>query len=367
MSKDDLQKHIGMFSRFPINGTFELTGRCNLNCRMCYVHVDQRRINELGYRERTAEEWISMARQIFEAGTFKLLLTGGEPMLRSDFCKIYEAIARMGFYITLYTNATLVNSEIMEMLQRYPPHTLGITLYGVSPNTYKKVCGSAEAYERMMSGLEQLLTLPSHIELRATIIKDNLNEADEIEKFIKSFGERVTFNINQTIFRSGRGSIGDPASCRLSPKQNAEFYCNRYRNMMEDYIQNPEKLTELRLDQEKSEQKKKESEKQIQKNMPYGCHAGYQDYTITWDGRLLPCSLFGNCYTEPFEEGFMQAWQRLESVMPKPAFPQKCRECKVKQFCGVCIASRYCETGDINGIPEYFCELAEVYNKLLDK
>ena len=261
---DNLQSHKEMPRRLPINGTFELTGRCNLNCRMCYVHVDQQRINELGYRERTADEWIDMARQIFEAGTFKLLLTGGEPMLRPDFGKMYEAIAQMGFYITLYTNATLVNDQVMEILQRYPPHTLGITIYGVSPDTYKKVCGSAEAYERMISGLERLLRLPSHIELRATIIKDNLDEADKIERFIKSFGDRVTFNINQTIFQSGRDSIGDAASCRLSPKQNAEFYCNRYRNMMEDYIQNPEKLTELRLDQEKSEKKTNESEKQIQ-------------------------------------------------------------------------------------------------------
>lgn len=26
--------------RSPVNGTFELTGRCNLSCRMCLVRVD---------------------------------------------------------------------------------------------------------------------------------------------------------------------------------------------------------------------------------------------------------------------------------------------------------------------------------------
>ena len=34
------------YNRSPINGTFELTGRCNLNCKMCYVHVDQKRIQQ---------------------------------------------------------------------------------------------------------------------------------------------------------------------------------------------------------------------------------------------------------------------------------------------------------------------------------
>ena len=176
------------YNRSPINGTFELTGRCNLNCKMCYVHVDQKRINTRSSVERTAEEWIDMARQVFEAGTFRLLLTGGEPILRPDFCEIYQAIAKMGFYITLYTNATLISPQIMEVLKRYPPHTLGITIYGVSSDTYKKVCGSSEAYDRMMEGLDKLLSLPSQIELRTTIIQDNLEEAAQIEKFIKSFG-----------------------------------------------------------------------------------------------------------------------------------------------------------------------------------
>ena len=325
--------------RMPISGTFELTGRCNLNCEMCYVHVDQQRIQKLGYRERTADEWISMAQQIFDAGTFRLLLTGGEPMLRPDFCQIYEAIG--------------------------PPHTLGITIYGVSPDTYKKVCGNSDGYHMMMSGLKMLLTLPSHIELRTTIVKDNLDEADKIEKFIKSFGNRVTFNINQTVFQSGRDSIGDAAKCRLSPQQNAAFYCNRYCRMVDEYVQNPEKRTELRLNQEAHEPKEPAPQEAVMDHMPYGCHAGYQEYTITWDGRMLPCTLFGGCFTEPFAEGFEQAWTRLETVMPKLLLPEQCRQCSVQQFCGVCAASRYCETGDVNGIPEYFCQLAEAYTKLL--
>ena len=73
---------------------------------MCLVRVDQNRIRELGFRERTTEEWIHMAEQAAEAGTLNLLLTGGEVLIRPDFCEIYEAIAKMGFLLTVYTNAT---------------------------------------------------------------------------------------------------------------------------------------------------------------------------------------------------------------------------------------------------------------------
>ena len=359
-----------MDSRYPVNGTFELTGRCNLNCKMCYVHVDSKRIQELGYRERTAAEWIDMAHQAFDAGTLKLLLTGGEPMLRADFCEIYKAIAQMGFFLTLYTNATMVTDQVMEVLRAFPPHTIGITIYGVTPETYQKVCGNSEGYKRMMEGIEKLMSLPSKIELRTTIVQDNLSEAKEIETFIKSYGDRVTFNVNQIVFQSSRGSIGNAAVCRLTPEQNAEFYCGRYRNMAEEHMKNPEKLTQLRLDEERIEKDKKKDRRQqdsiTMDDTLYGCYAGLQEYTITWDGRMLPCTMMNQCFSYPFNDGFEMAWEKLAKVMEKPIIPVKCQQCTVQKYCGACPASRYCETGDINGIPQYFCHLAEVYHKLFN-
>ena len=56
-------------NRHPLSGTFELTGRCNLSCKMCLVRVDRKRMAELNLRERTGEEWIDMARQAAAAGT----------------------------------------------------------------------------------------------------------------------------------------------------------------------------------------------------------------------------------------------------------------------------------------------------------
>ena len=362
---ESMPQKISMPRRNPINGTFELTGRCNLNCKMCYVHVDDKRIKELGYHERSAKDWINIAKQAFDAGTFKLLITGGEPMLRSDFCEIYEAIAKMGFYITLYTNATLVTPKIMDTLKKYPPHIIGITIYGVTAKTYEKVCGSGKAYYKMMDGLKELMTLPSHIELRTTIIKENLDESEQIEKFIKSFGNKVTFNINHVVFKSGRNSIANISDHRLSPEQSAFFYCNRFIKLVEDYKDDSKKLNELRNTQKDENKNDSTAGKKAAYRGLYGCGAGYNDFTISWDGRLLPCSLFDANYTNPFEEGFQQAWQRLEEVMPNIKIPSKCQKCSVEQFCGVCIASRYCETGKTDGIPQYFCHQAEAYDKIL--
>ena len=124
-----------MPKRIPKNGTFELTVRFNLHCKMCLFRHDDKENPELMAKELTAEQWIDMARQAAEAGTMSLLITGGEPMLRPDFCEIWEGIYKQGFVMELYTNATLVSEQVIETLRKFPPHIIGVTIYGASPET----------------------------------------------------------------------------------------------------------------------------------------------------------------------------------------------------------------------------------------
>lgn len=60
----------------PISGTFELTPRCNFNCKMCYVHLKTEDIPKHG-KEMTAAEWLRIAREAKAAGTTWLCITGG--------------------------------------------------------------------------------------------------------------------------------------------------------------------------------------------------------------------------------------------------------------------------------------------------
>ncbi len=62
----------------PLGGTFELTPRCSLKCKMCYVRLDPAQMDAIG-RELTAREWISLASDAIKAETVNLLITGGEP------------------------------------------------------------------------------------------------------------------------------------------------------------------------------------------------------------------------------------------------------------------------------------------------
>ena len=349
--------------RFPLNGTFELTGRCNLSCRMCLVRVDQKRIRELGFRERTTEEWIHMAEQAAEAGTLNLLLTGGEVLIRPDFCDIYEAIAKMGFLLTVYTNATMLTGKVMELFQRYPPHKIGVTMYGASNETYQKLCGCDDGYDRFADGVKQPERLPSLLDLRTTVVKDNVGDLPQMKQYAaKLFGDEKRLHISRFVCKAVRGGICNPENVRLSPEDSVRF-TESYLLELEKEIKESE-AKKLYFSQKKFKVREKEQEKDGQ-YLFQACHAGLDQYTINWAGNMYACELLTQGYTEPFKDGFAYAWEHLPEQYPRTKRINKCAECKYAVVCETCPANRIVETGDWYGIPEYACKEARYKYKIL--
>lgn len=352
-----------MKARIPVNGTFELTGRCNLSCKMCLVRVGQKQVCQSDQKERTSEEWINMAKQVFDAGTLGLLLTGGEVMLRDDFCEIYEAIAKMGFLLTVYTNATMVSEEVMEVFRKYPPHKIGVTMYGASNETYEKMCGCKDGYDRFVEGITKLRTLPSLFDIRTTIIQDNLNDLPLMKEFVeKEFGTHKKLTISRMVSEKVRGAVAHPKECRLSPKQNVEVIHKQIVEFWKKVKNNEAKLPEELPDKL---QMQRYSIPETGKYLFENCDAGINSYTITWNGNMYACELLNEGYTEPFKTGFNDAWEYLPKQYPLSQPNTKCNKCKYAALCESCPATRLSETGDWFGIAEYSCEEAKYLHEIL--
>lgn len=350
--------------RYPLNGTFELTGRCNLSCKMCLVRVNQEQISRLGTRERTTEEWIDMAEQVRDAGTFSLLLTGGEVMLRPDFCEIYEAISKMGFVLTVYTNATMVTDKIMDVFRKNPPHKIGVTMYGASNETYEKMSGCADGYDRFMDGVEKLRTLPSLFDIRTTIIQDNLRDLPTMKAIAKQeFGEDKTLTISRFVTNSIRGGVAHPKECRLTAQQNVEMIYSdvvQVSQMMRDgKMPIPENIEKLTV--------RKGAKQESGRYLFEHCDAGMSSYAISWDGKMYACEILNQGYTNPFETGFEKAWECLPQQYPLSENIEACSTCKYASLCEMCPATRLAETGDWFGVPEYSCREAERIYQLLEE
>lgn len=358
------QRLAEMPRRIPVNGTFELTVRCNLHCKMClFRHADSENARLLA-EEMTADEWIEMARQAARAGTVNLLITGGEPLLRPDFCEIWEGVYQQGFLITLYTNATLVTPKVMETLRRYPPHKIGVTIYGASPETYRKVCGDAATFARTIAGIHQLQTLPSVLEFRTTIIKDNYADADAIDELVqREFGKEYIVTQPSVVIASVRGACTDVPNCRLSPEQNAFLAFRRGINIIKKKV--GDKYDERNLVIRYNERAHAPSKQK--KWTLFGCNAGMSSYTLSWDGLLLGCQIMGIFSTNARTNGFLSAWKQFPFVVSLPEPDTRCLSCTNAKYCETCPAFCYAETGSLSGFSTYACQIADSMAHLIEK
>ena len=348
--------------RCPTDGTFELTVRCNLHCKMCLFRHDDSENAEIMSNELTAEQWIDMAGQVADAGTVSLLITGGEPLLRPDFCEIWERIYKKGFLITLYTNATLVSNKVIETLEKYPPHKIGITLYGSSPEIYEKVCGNPDAFNWALKGIELLQTLPSKIEFRTTVIKENFADVHNLEWLVK---EKLRSNSalieTRIVMGSVRGACTKVAECRLDAKDNINLLLHRsFEQINQKAKKRGVQLTDYSVNIEPTKPTENKGDILTEKKATFlGCNAGISSYTISWDGKLLFCQLLEKFAESVVHNSFKSAWDTLPFRFEKIILCDKCKRCSHRNICPACPASRYAETGDMGGCADYLCEDVE--------
>ena len=351
-----------MPARIPFDGTFELTIRCNLRCKMCLFRHEESENKDLVRKELTAEQWISLGKQVAEAGTLHLLITGGEPMMRPDFCQIWEGLYQQGFFLQLYTNATMVTPKIMNTLKKYPPHQIGVTIYGASEEVYRKVCGYNGAFQKMLEGVKKLQELPSIMDYRTTIIRDNYEDLDNMEKLISEiFHDSQTLTQTQMVMKAVRGGCADVEACRLTPKQNVDLFFRRSMNKVEEIVgkdQFDRKCVEFKIDPKKKARKEKWT--------LFGCNAGMRAYTITYDGKLLGCQILGEFSEEVMKHGFQKAWDHYPFLIGKRKERKKCQECKDSLLCWSCPASRYAETGTCDDVDDYICSTTREYAKYVN-
>lgn len=342
------QRHV------PLGGTFELTPRCNLRCKMCYIRLDKSEMELIG-REKTAKEWIALAKDAADAGTLNLLITGGEPLIREDFEEIYTALSTMGFIITLNTNAALMTSDLLKLFKKYPPTAIDVTLYGASPQTYEKICGNSDGFHKTLNGLDMLSEVSTELGVRSTFIKDNRHELDELRAIANRYTKH--FAINTMVNKAVRGAMTNVENYRLTPTEMFDI-----TDANAEYYKTLNKPTEFALE------KNMDTDNYVQaKDYGYDlppkiitCLAAKSMYWVTWDGKMLPCGSFSNPYTQPFEEGFKPAWDRLPSLFEDILLPKECLECEYANGeCSNCPAILQTESGSFEKISQYICEIAK--------
>ncbi|MCI5118783.1 MAG: radical SAM protein, partial [Candidatus Electrothrix sp. LOE1_4_5] len=157
IENDDLNRYLSRASatNTPLSASFELTRRCNFRCVHCYLG-DQQALQQHRQQELDTDTIIKLLDQMVEAGTLFLTLTGGDPMLRPDFIRIYEHAVRSGLLVSVYCNGSLITEKIAAAFTTYPPRIVEITLYGATQKTFETITQRPDSYTACIQGISLL-------------------------------------------------------------------------------------------------------------------------------------------------------------------------------------------------------------------
>ncbi len=338
LSLDELGKR-ARDKGIPFSGMFELTAKCNLRCRFCYVS-DRGEIPE-NSPEKPTEEWMDIIRQAADAGMLRCAFTGGEPFMRDDFEEIYCRAYDLGLRISILTNGILIGDRQRTYLSKRIPDLISISLYGASAKTYQTVCGDGNNYRRVMTSLEGLHRAGLAFEIKVLAMHPLIGEYEALGRI--AAGYQCPGKID-AYMGPGRD---DPdrlmQEWRLSPSRIKEVI-HSFKGSLpyEDDI--PEK--EHDSDGVGSNN-----------NGTFLCGAGKDGFIITYDGRMLGCPALACFSTYPFLDGFNKAWSSLKQMIHHSEACEECLTCRECERCFICPADRLSETGSITCCSPYLAEM----------
>ncbi|MHA2067811.1 MAG: radical SAM protein, partial [Candidatus Thorarchaeota archaeon] len=156
--------------RPPSSVVWELTDRCNLSCHHCATDASHR-----GFNEMPLDECINLIRELASFGVQRLVLSGGEPLIRSDFFEIAHECTERNFKTQVATNATLVTKEGAQALADLSIDAQ-VSIDGATPNVHDHIRRGLGSFSKAIKGVQSLVRAGVHVTIATVVIKPNFHE-----------------------------------------------------------------------------------------------------------------------------------------------------------------------------------------------
>lgn len=292
----------------PKEVEFKLTNRCNLKCLHCGASCDITNKDIL-----TTDELKTIFDKISQTNVDTLLLTGGEPLMRSDI-KLLLPYIRHTFKgnISMITNGVLINKEMAFLLKEYID-TVSISIDGYDEKSTEFIRGTG-VYNKIVQAVDNLETAGFNkdtIILTMVLTKQNFDHQTDFYKLCDKLN--VTGIIRQ-LTALGRAYDNYENICA---KESFSFT-----------LKSDEELEDIR-----------ESLK-----CQIICKAGIKKLTINQLGDIYPCLMLeteeyklGNILTQDFNDIFTSDKYRqfIKDKIMKSVVDtiNECKDCNVRYFC----------------------------------
>lgn len=339
-------KRIKEIPRIPLGGYIDLTYRCNLNCRHCWIRIPANSYE--GDKELSFDEIREILDEAKSMGCRNWYISGGEPMLRPDFPEIFEYIINQAGLYSLNTNGTLITPEIARLMKRKGQKW--IALYGATHEVYDHITRVPGSFEAAMRGFKLLKEAGAGFMVQIVPMKDNYHQYQDMVKLAESLSPHWRVGITWLYLSAS----GDPVknkeikAQRLNPRTVVDLM-QPGPSFKESFDTDIEPCSYLASGNQKPFAACINAKREFYID-PYG--------QMTFCGFMKDPSFLYDIRKESFREGWERFIPALADKITIKSKPNKsCLSCELKEECTQCPVYSYLEHRNYHTPVTYLCKI----------
>jgi radical SAM protein with 4Fe4S-binding SPASM domain len=320
----------------------EILNKCNERCVHCYIpHQDKNKI--LG-----RDTLFSILEQFRDMGGLFLLISGGECMLHPHFLELLHHAKKMDFAVTVLSNLTLLNDEIIEGLKEVSLSRVQASLYSMTPEVHDSITQMPGSFKKTYGAILRLVENNVLVELSCPIMKQNRESYRDVYQFARN--NNLVIGVDYIM-----AACGDHTTINLENRISTDEMKDviSYIVKTDDFY----KKRILSRDFESFDQTKIEND--------IVCNTCVDSLAINSEGNIIPCAMwYGNVMGNLKHDTLSGIWNNSPKIralrkIRKKDFKQ-CMRCENINYCGLCMARNANENlhGDFFAINEATCKAA---------
>lgn len=197
----------------------EITNRCNVNCRHCYVV--EGRIEKSQRQELEPAEMESMLEQIKELGVFTLTFSGGEFFMHPHAYDYLQMATDKQFAIRIFSNLAKNEVDELDKLLNYNVFSVETSIHGADAETHDHFTQSTGSFDRTIASIKKLRELGIPVIVKTCWTKNNWHQSDQVMALCDELG--VEFR-GTTYIQSRQNGREDNLAERMTSEQVVQFY-----------------------------------------------------------------------------------------------------------------------------------------------
>jgi heme b synthase len=278
-----------------------------------------------------------------------IILTGGEPLLRSDIFDLARHGSSKGFRMVMATNGTLITEETVQAMKASGIQRISISLDGPNPETHDAFRKAKGSFEGSLRGIEMAKKGGLEFQINTTITRANLHLIAEILQLAVNLGA-VAHHIFLLV-PTGRGkNLQDQEISAPDYEKTLHwFYEQRDRVPLQLKATCAPHYYRILRQQAKKEGKKITPKAYGLDAMTRGCLGGISFCFISHVGQVQPCGYLELNCGNVREKSFKEIWETspvFQNLRNTDSYQGKCGRCEFRKVCGGCRARAYESLGD---------------------